>query len=761
MLKPVLFCVVFSATFSCLAQASPTQPSAASANATTDYAGEPTVIERNDREITYATDGTGSEHQTVVTRVQTDAAAKNLSVVSFPYASASQRIDIEYLRVRHPDGSTVTTPITDALDMPTEVMRQAPFYSDLKQKQIPIRGLRSGDRLEWSVRLIYISAEAPGHFWGSSAFTGKEAVALSESFTLRFPKSVTVIVQTPKLNPTITEEGEDRIYRWTSSQLDLTQGPIAQARKDAEKKRLLAPEEMKNRTDGELPQIAWTNFPNWASVGAWYRTLEGDRVAPDESIKAKVRELVQGKSTDEAKMRALYDYAATQIRYIGVALGQGRYQPHLASEVMINQYGDCKDKATLLASLLAAAGYQADTALIGAGIRFNDSLPSPGSFNHAITAVSLGSGSSFRTIWLDSTQEVAPYRALLFGLRDKQALRVPLEGTAHLDRTPADLPFESFQKFQASGTLDSTGLAKGKLSFTYRGDDEIALRLAVRQVSPSQYDQLAQYLLGAMGFGGKVSHAMFTPPDHTTEPMVMSFDYEREKPGGDWSNYRIVILDGPDQLPVLDEKEPPQVPLELGVPRTLTSHSELVLPVDWGVTLPGDIHQINPWIRFDRVYQLEHGTLIEDKTVVILQRKVPLSALPDYKKFADVVLPGTYPYVRLIPTISVEDLQLEVVHCPSTQDGKKLTDAAFFEWTSANKNRSSSMDRRTLMPDDSRVEGADWFQSWNVTHAVEGNGLQVVCKYQGVAAGLAIEVSDKVSFCKLTKKSGLVGVGCN
>jgi hypothetical protein len=101
----------------------------------------------------------------------------------------------------------------------------------------------------------------------------------------------------------------------------------------------------------------------------------------------------------------------------------------------------------------------------------------------------------------------------------------------------------------------------------------------------------------------------------------------------------------------------------------------------------------------------------------------------------------------------VSALHAAVVNCPATRDGKKLTDAAFFEGMSAS-------DRRMLIPDESRVEGHDWFQSWDVTHAVQGNGLQMVCEYQGVKAGLFIEVSEKVSACTLTKKAGVVAVGC-
>ena len=64
-----------------------------------------------------------------------------------------------------------------------------------------------------------------------------------------------------------------------------------------------------------------------------------------------------------------------------------------------NQYGDCKDKHTLLAALLTASGLHADAVLIGAGVRFNEAVPSPSSFNHLITTVSVAGG----PVWLDST----------------------------------------------------------------------------------------------------------------------------------------------------------------------------------------------------------------------------------------------------------------------------------------------------------------------------------------------------------------------
>ncbi len=49
---------------------------------------------------------------------------------------------------------------------------------------------------------------------------------------------------------------------------------------------------------------------------------------------------------------------------IGIAFGIGRYQPHAADDVLTNNYGDCKDKQTLLASLLQASGITLYPALV-------------------------------------------------------------------------------------------------------------------------------------------------------------------------------------------------------------------------------------------------------------------------------------------------------------------------------------------------------------------------------------------------------------
>jgi transglutaminase-like putative cysteine protease len=143
-------------------------------------------------------------------------------------------------------------------------------------------------------------------------------------------------------------------------------------------------------------------------------------VKPTPEITAKAAELTKNAPNDEAKLHALYSYVSTQFHYIGVAFGIGRYQPHSAAEVLANQYGDCKDKHTLLASLLAAVGIPAYPALISTSREVDGDVPSPGQFDHVITFVPREAG----PVWLDTTTEVGPYQYLASPLRDKHALAI-------------------------------------------------------------------------------------------------------------------------------------------------------------------------------------------------------------------------------------------------------------------------------------------------------------------------------------------------
>jgi len=618
----------------------PTKPAPLTAPA--DYPGESYVFHHLSRIYTFAADGTGSRAFEGTVEIRNQAGVKAFSILPFEFASNSEHIEIDYVRVRHADGSVVTTPSADAQELPAEVTRQAPFYSDIKQEQIPVRSLQPGDLLEYKLRIVRTKPEAPGRFWGGDSFflPSSGAVIRSETIELHVPKDGYIQVWSPNYKSTTMDTATERGYRWQSSQLAPTAGQKKNALLKLDKNPALGTSD-----DPPLPQIAWTNFHTWQEVGAWYRSLEGSRTEPDADIRAKVATLTAGKFTPDEKARAIYGYVSAQVRYIGVAFGIGRFQPHQAGDVLSNQYGDCKDKSTLLIAMLSAAGIKADAVLIGAGITFNSAVPSPASFNHAITLAHIDG----KPVWLDSTAEVSPFALLNPILRGKQALVIPATGDAQIETTPKDPPFPFVNTFDATGTLDDKGTSHSHIVMTLRGDDQVTVAQAVRTVSPAQWDELMQRFSYAMSYAGKVTNAEFSRPDDTSSPFKITYDYEREK-AGDWDNLRLIPQLSPIGLPDIDEKDPPVTPIPLGTPHLATDHAVMTLPKGWSANLPPSIHVKTSFATLDKTYKLENGVLTTDRRVEILQRNLPASQWPDYHKwFKDAGLDGET-YIQLTPS---------------------------------------------------------------------------------------------------------------
>jgi tetratricopeptide (TPR) repeat protein len=392
-------------------------------------------------------------------------------------------------------------------------------------------------------------------------------------------------------------------------------------------------------------------------------------VAVTPAVKAKADEVTLGLKTDDEKTRAIYSYVSTQIRYISISFGAGRYQPHAADVVLANQYGDCKDKDTLLQAMLQAEGIQASAVLIGSSLKLNPDVPTPAQFDHVITAVQLGKG----RIWLDSTPEVAPYQMLLQPLRDKQALLIPGTGPATIVTTPADPPFATFFNLTATGTISSEGVVKGHMDVTTRGDSEVYFRSALHQTARAQWQELLQNVSYAQGFSGTVSNVDAMLPEKTGEPLHYSYDYER-KEFGDWGNRRIPAL-----LPPVDWTFPgddkPDEPLELVAIGKEELSSTITLPDGYTAQTPEGLNLKSDIADYSSTYLFKDKKILVTRRLTIKVKKVPLEEWEDYKKFQKQVADD---YGQMIQLYSGNDLKQEATDAGNSE-AQRLVQEAFQE----------------------------------------------------------------------------------
>jgi Tfp pilus assembly protein PilF len=595
------------------------------------YRNEAVVVEQCDTTFRYQPDGTGEKLLAMQLKIVNEAGARTFSVISLPYAAANESPTIEKIVVHHPDGTSTETPAADAMDMPAPVTQQAPLYSDLKMLQVPVRGLRTGDSLEYRVRIQRKNAEAAAQFWDAFSFL-KDVVVQSQTVTLDVPAEKHVQVWSPTIKAVLTENAGRRIYKWASSQLKPT---------------VVDNKKAKEPVEHPKPDIAWTTFHSWQEVGEWYRALSIPRAAPTDALRSQADEITRDAKSPEEQIQALYSFVSARIRYIGIDFGVGRYQPHAAAEILANRYGDCKDKDALLQALLRAKGFNPGSALIGVNIEVAPELPSPAFFNHVITMVTLPSG----RIWMDSTPGVAPFQLLIEPLRDKEALVIPPNGASALELTPATLPFPFEDRFEAEASLSTDGELKGKVNVQLRSDNELIVRSVAQNLAPAQWDQGTQLLANLWGFSGTTSNSSFDRADDTKSPLHFSYDYTR-KPFGDWDNFRIVPLFPVNPLPAAAEKKP-SGEIDLGAVRTEVSRSRIQLPQGFSADLPDAVHVKTYFATFDKTYRLENGELVAERKIAVLQSKLNADRWEQYKKFASDISLGDETWVQLTSSSAV------------------------------------------------------------------------------------------------------------
>src|SRR6202049_264895 len=513
-----------------------------------DYSQEGFVVEHYRSNYRFESDGTGRKETVARIRVQSEAGVQQWGQIQIGYNSANERVEISYVRVIKADGSIVKAGDDAVQDLTAPVEHEAPVYTDYRQKHITVPGLRPGEVLEYDIATVIHTPLAAGQFWADYDFD-KNNIMLDEEVDVDVPSDRPLKLKNKAgFEPKISEANGRRLYHWTSSHLEREED-----QKDKDKKK------KKKRSDEERPDVQLTTFVSWEQIGLWYASLDKDRRAPSPEVRAKAEELTKGLDNDLDKVQALYDFVAKNFRYVSLSLGLGRYQPHAASDVLHDQYGDCKDKHTLLASLLEAEGLHASSVLINSSRKLDPDVPSPSQLDHVITLLPLGN----QEIWMDTTSEVAPFRLLAYSLRKKQALVIPASGTPHLEETPDDTPTPDSESSEIDGKVNELGQLEAKVSYVFRGDEELLLRSIFRRVPQEQWQRGAENITPSLG-GGNITNLKISDPAATREAFTMSYNISRAN-FLDWSKKKSEIAlplsqfnlpelesddDGPDAEPL-------------------------------------------------------------------------------------------------------------------------------------------------------------------------------------------------------------------
>lgn len=224
------------------------------------------------------------------------------------------------------------------------------------------------------------------------------------------------------------------------------------------------------------PSVQVSTYGSWDEFAAWWWTLIKDQFTTTDAMKNTAIRLTRDASTHMEKIRRIYDFVTTEVRYVAWEFGVHGYKPYRADAIFERRFGDCKDKAILLSTMLGSIGIDCRPVLIRLDLPRSEediSLPVVGHFNHCIAYVPASDGDP--AIFLDGTAQNYPADLLPEADRSAEVV-VVRDGKAERQTTKGFDAEESHLSIELDGRLDSDGTVSARMTATGTGFHAPALR---------------------------------------------------------------------------------------------------------------------------------------------------------------------------------------------------------------------------------------------------------------------------------------------
>lgn len=286
------------------------------------------------------------------------------------------------------------------------------------------------------------------------------------------------------------------------------------------------------------PGLAVPQEGSWKGIGEWYDSLDHDRFAASPEITAKAAELTAGKTDFFDKAEAIAVFMQQHIRYFVVEIGVGGYQPHPAADIFKGGYGDCKDKATLLASMLSTVGIHSTLLMVDTERGVIDPEAPSIVGNHMIGAIEIPAGyenpkmhsvvtakTGKRYLIFDPTWTETAFGQLEDNLQDSYALLLE-NGHGEVIHLPVMPP--ELNRVRRTGTfqLQADGTLKGSVVEKRFGDVSERRRMIARGADAKKQQELMDRAISG-DFGAlSLTGLKFENAESLNKDMVTSFDLE-------------------------------------------------------------------------------------------------------------------------------------------------------------------------------------------------------------------------------------------
>ncbi len=389
----------------------------------------------------------------------------------------------------------------------------------------------------------------------------------------------------------------------------------------------------------------------WRAIGAWVTQLEADRPAPSPEITAKVNELTAGAPDFYAKLSRITESIQRDIRYFIVERGIGGFQANYARDIFRNRYGDCKDKTTLLISMLEVAGIKAYYMPVDdrRGVVDPDNPSMYG--NHMITAIELPAevndprlqavvkaNDGKRYLIFDPTNERTPVGNLPAYEQGSYGL-LAAGASSQVIALPVLAPDENGTERKGTFALAADGTLTGTVDASHMGPEGADWRMLLKYYDTTEQKHGVERMVARDLPGVTLNGFKFVQPQSFSQPLELHYQVTAPQYAHQAGPLLLVRPRVVGTMVQAFDDKPRSLPIDLTATGRWHDSYDITLPAGYAVDeTPDPVDVDTDFASYKSNITAKGNVLHYERDYVVRKVEIPVSEAAAYRKLESRIM---------------------------------------------------------------------------------------------------------------------------
>ena len=389
----------------------------------------------------------------------------------------------------------------------------------------------------------------------------------------------------------------------------------------------------------------------WHALGKWVTQLEADRPVPSPEITAKVQTLTAGGPDFYAKLSRITESIQKDIRYFIVERGIGGLQANHAGDIFRNRYGDCKDKVTLMSSMLQVTGIRAFYVPVDDRRGVVDPLVPSLVGNHMIAAIEVPADvqdprlkavvkgkDGKRYLIFDPTDERTPVGNLNSYLQGSYGILAAGEDS-QLIALPVLGPDANGTERKGSFTLTADGTLSGAFDTSHSGPEGADLRTFLKYTDEKERHEYWEKIVARDLPGVMLDSFQFVQPPALDLPLEFHFKVTAAQYAHTAGPLLLVRPRVVGSFSTAFDDKPRTVPVELGATGRWHDSFDISLPSGYVVDeMPDPVDIDLDFASYHSAVTTKGNSLHYEREYIVRNVEIPAARVADFRKLESEIL---------------------------------------------------------------------------------------------------------------------------